>query len=224
MDRTADAQYCIAVFRPELIADARRAEAYAGLKRDHIGEDGVLHAVLRPEAFDLVRRTMDNLMEGSLDADLLNREAGFGLGSSFQFEHGDQDGVNAGLRHLLMLGWRCQRDGRSGAGAVVLHPAVSKALAVLGEGEWEGGMDRLANRCGVSAAYLSRVFRKQVGVPLSRYRNSTRLARFWAMQRGAEQRTIAEAVYAAGNGSYAQFYEVFYAAHGKVPRECLRQG
>lgn len=60
---------------------------------------------------------------------------------------------------------------------------------------------------------------KQAGVSLSRYRNSLRLARFWEHYRRPPQKTITEAVYAAGFGSYAQFYKIFVQAYGTGPRE-----
>lgn len=74
------------------------------------------------------------------------------------------------------------------------------ALALLSDGEWEaGGLGPLAKRCGVSEAYLSRVFARHVGVSLTRYRSSVRLAKFWELYREpTRRRTIAEAVYAAG--------------------------
>lgn len=225
VDRTGDAQYYVAVFKPALIKRACRGDGYAGLRRaepEATADGEVLHTELTPEAFDLVRRTMDAIVEDGLDPDLLNREAGFGAGSNFRFEHGDPDWLNAGLRHLLLLAWRHQRGRAGKARAVALHPAVRKALALLGGAEWAGGMAALARRCGVSEAYLSRIFARQVGVPLTRYQNSVRLGRFLEMYRATgEQRTIAEAVYAAGFGSYAQFYKVFTEAYGRGPREVL---
>jgi AraC-like DNA-binding protein len=232
VDRTADAQYYVAVFKPAMIRRACRGEAYAGLKRAApepsgeepagAGGEHVLHTELPPDDFDLLRRTMDAIVEDGLDPDLLNREAGFGVGSDFRFEHNDPDWLNAGLRHLLLLAWRQQRGRAGKARAVALHPAVRRALTLLGEVRWDGEMRELARRCGVSEAYLSRVFARQVGVPLTRYRSSVRLAEFWKRYRGPERRTIAEAVYAAGFGSYAQFYKVFVQAYGRGPRELLR--
>lgn len=217
VDRTADAQYYVAVFKPGLLRSTRGA-GYAGLRAKSGGGDGVLHTQLVPEAFDLVRKTMESIVEDGLDPDLLNREAGFGVGSDFRFEHGDPDWLNAGLRHLVLLCWRHQR-GRAGATrAVALHPAVRKALDLLGREEAGEDLGRLAKRCGVSEAYLSRVFKRQVGVTLTRYRNSVRLGRFWENYRGPEQHTILEAMHAAGFGSYAQFYKVFKAAYGRGPR------
>ncbi len=221
VDRSDDAQNYVAVFKPELIARSCRGEAYAGLRRDNIDGEGVLHTELEPEAFDLIRKTMDALMQGSLDSDVLNREAGFGVGSNFTFEHGDPDGLNAGLHHLLLLCWRCQRTGKATGGAVSLHPAVRKALARLSEGEWEHDLGRLARACGVSEAYLSRVFARQIGVSLTRYRNSLRLARFWEHYRQPARPNVTEAMFAAGFGSYAQFYKIFAQAYGEGPRAVL---
>lgn len=221
VDRSDDAQYYVAVFKPEMIRRSCRSKTYADLLRKRINYDGVLHTLLEPETFDLIRKTMDSLMQGSLDPDLLNREAGFGLGSDFSFEHGDPDGLNAGLHHLLLLSWRCQRDGKALGEVVSLHPAVRKALDLLSEDDWKQSLALLARECGVSEAYLSRIFERQIGVPLSRYRNSLRLSRFWKHYRQPEQKNLSEAVYAAGFGSYAQFYKVFTQAYGRGPRACL---
>ena len=61
----------------------------------------------------------------------------------------------------------------------------------------------------------------QVGVPLNRYRNSLRLARFWERLRKPVQPTIMQAVCDAGFGSYAQFYKVFFEAYGQGPRAVI---
>ena len=222
VDRSDDAQYFVAVFTPRLISQACKGRGYQGLKRRTPADAGVLHTTLDPETFDLVRRTMEALMRDSLDPDILNRESGYGGDSEFRYQHGDPDGLNAGLRHLLLMSWRSQTSGPSPAGAVSLHRVVRRALELMSEGESDEGLARLAERCGVSEAYLSRVFRRQVGVPLSRYRNSLRLSRFWEAYRHPEQKTLTEAVFEAGFGSYAQFFRVFAQAYGEGPRACLR--
>jgi AraC-like DNA-binding protein len=221
VDRSDGAQNYVAVFKPSLIAKSCHAPAYQGLKRKTNKQDGILNTLLEPESFDLLRKMMNSLMQGSLDSGLLNREAGFGVGSDFCFEHGDPDGLNAGLHHLLLLCWRCQRTGKLLGDEAALHPAVCRALKLLGEGQWEGNLGGLAKACGVSEAYLSRTFRRQVGVSLNRYRNSFRLSRFWEEYRQPEQKTLTEAMYAAGFGSYAQFYKIFTQVYGGGPRACL---
>jgi AraC-like DNA-binding protein len=222
--RSDDAQYYVAVFKPSLIAKSCRTPAYEGLKNGSHDKSGVLNTHLTPDAFDLIRKTMESLMEGALDPDVLNREAGYGWFSNFSFQHGDPDGLNAGLHHLLLLSWRSHKAGKVRGNAMALHRAVRRALALLSDGGAEMSLSQLARACGTSNAYLSRTFRQQIGVPVTRYRNSLRLSRFWEEFRGLEQKTVAEAVYAAGFGSYAQFYKVFTQAYGQGPRACLTAG
>ena len=223
VDRTNDAQYYVAVFKAELIAGSCHGDTYKGLKRKKSEGDKVLHTVLDPQTFGFLRQMMDHVMEGSIDPDILNREAGFGVGSDFRYRHNDPDGLNAGLRHLLLLCWRLQQTREVRRKSVSLHPSVSKAITLLGEDSWDGSLGRLARQCGLSDAHFSRMFARQVGVPLNRYRNSLRLARFWESYRRSPKPTILEAVYSAGFGSYAQFYKVFTDAYGEGPRACLKQ-
>ncbi|MDE0827510.1 MAG: hypothetical protein OSA48_11995, partial [Akkermansiaceae bacterium] len=125
---------------------------------------------------------------GLLIADgLLDRSSS---ASDFHYQHSDPDWLNAGLRHLLLLGWRYQRGQRTKQHEVALHPSVAQALRLLGQQDAPEDLGALALRCGVRSSYLSRMFRKQIGVSVTRYRNSVRLARFWEEYRQPEQRTL----------------------------------
>ncbi|MEX0322778.1 MAG: helix-turn-helix domain-containing protein [Puniceicoccaceae bacterium] len=222
VDRTPDAGYYVAVFKPELIERVCHGDFYAGLKQDSIEGEAVLTKIMQPEKYDLVIRTMDSLMEGSLDSELLNREAGFGYQSDFRYEHGDPDALNAGLHYLLVHCWKVfQREG-TGAGFIQLHPSVSKVLTLINEENNEMGLTQLAGKCGISGTYLSRLFKEQIGVPLNHYRNSVRLRAFMEHYRTPPRKTILECVYSAGFGSYAQFYKVFIQSFGLGPREYLK--
>jgi AraC-like DNA-binding protein len=223
VDRSREACYYVAVFKPGLIDRACRAPAYVALRGDRpTGGTEVLSTLLHPETYDYLTRTMDGLMEDSLDDALLNREAGFGFNSSFRFQHGDPDALNAGLHYLLIHCWKTFQKGRSGVHPVKLHPSVHKALKWLnGEGlEW--ALPELAKACSISETYLSRLFKQQVGMPLNAYRNAIKLRLFMQHFHQPEQRTILESVYAAGFGSYAQFYKVFHRHYGCGPREYLQ--
>ena len=221
VDRSNDAQYYVAVFKPELISKSCRSAPYKGLKRKHPDKGTVLHSVLDPESFGFLRQMMEQIMQGSLDPDLLNREAGFGVESDFRYRHEDPDGLNAGLHHLLLHCWQLQQSGTPRHRAFSLHPAVSRAISLLGEDSWSGSLGALARQCGLSEAHFSRLFAAQVGVPLNRYKNSLRLARFWEHLRKPVQPTILQAVFEAGFGSYAQFYKVFFEAYSKGPRALI---
>lgn len=223
VDRSADAENYVVVFKPALIASACHSPDYAALHRRKAAADGVLSTVLPPDRFDLLRGMLDSLLEGAPVAEVLNREVGFGLSKGFRYEHADPDRLNAGLRHLLLLAWRGQQAGGGNSAAVALHPAVARALEQLGDARGELTLAHLARSCGASEAHLSRMFARQIGVPLARYRNSLRLGRFWNHYRGGHtQHTVAESAYAAGFGSYAQFHRVFTQAYGRGPRASLQ--
>ncbi len=222
VDRSPDAAYYVSVFRPSEVKKVGADSRYAGLSGDFPPQKGVLH--LRPPAgaFELLRQMMAELCAGGMDADVLNREAGFGLTPGFHFEHSDPAGLNAGLQHLLMCSWRIGEGNTPRDAVPSLHPGVRRALEQIRTSDPPPRLEELAPRCGVSASTLSRLFRAQMGIPLNRYRNSVMLSRFMEhMARGKP--TILESVHAAGFGSYAQFHRVFRQAYGQSPREALLQ-
>lgn len=222
VNRTVDAEYYVGVFKPDMIKRACRSEAYGGLKAQNNASGGLLHTILDPAKFDLLRKIMDSMMEDALPHDVLNCEVGFGKGSAFRFRHGDPDELNAGLRHLLLLCWKAQLKGRRGHGCLELHPSVQEALRLINETGGQHTLGSLARHCGVSEAYLSRMFRRNVGVSLSRYRNSLRLGEFWERFHQAKRPSVAKAALAAGFGSYPRFYKVFVEQYGKGPRALLK--
>lgn len=219
-----NARFYVVAFKPSLIEKSCHISAYEGLRRTPDAERSVLSTVLDPGSFDMISKIMGSLMQGSLDSDVLNLQTGFGPASDFRFEHHDPDVLNAGLHYLLLLCWGKQLDGKAAGKVAALHPAVRRALKLLRESDNENEQDlaELAKACGASKSHLSRTFHKQIGVSLSQYRNSIRLARFFEQREGTEGKTLSEAVYAAGFGSYAQFYKIFTQAYGRGPRECLR--
>lgn len=221
VDRTPDAAYYVAVFKPAMIADACRGPRYRGLRQARRRQTHVLHTDLEANTFDLLRAMMETLVTDGLDPDVLNREAGFGVNSEFRFTHNDPSWLNAGLRHLLLHCWRLQMAKATAPREVALHPAVARALARLAEPDEGEDLAQLARRCGVTGSHLSRLFREQVGVTLSRYRSSVRLGRFWEVLARQDEANVLDAALEAGFGSYAQFFRVFREAYGHGPREFL---
>lgn len=221
VDRSDDAQFIVAAFKPSLISRSCQSSSYSGLKQKLSKESDVISTRLSPEVFDLTYKTMLTVIHDGLATELLNREAGYGPKSRFVFEHHDPDSLNAGLHFLLLRCWRIQLEGKSAAQATTLHPAVRRAIQLLSEDATDANLSQLAKACGASKSYLSRTFHRQVGVPLNRYRNSLRLARFFDVYRQSDVKNLSEAVYAAGFGSYAQFYKIFTQAYGRGPREVM---
>lgn len=220
IDRTPDALYYVVSFKPTLIARSCREDENAILKKSRPPKNAVLHTVLPPAKFGLLRGIMDSLIEAGLDSDTLNREVGYGLSPGFRYEHSKPDLLNSGLALILQLAWDCQLSSATERRATLLHSSVLKALDILRKESELECLHKLAQECGVSAAYLSRTFKQQVGVPINRYRNTMRLERFWEIRNKATRHmTLSEMVYQAGFGSYAQFSKVYHAAFGRSPRE-----
>jgi AraC-like DNA-binding protein len=64
---------------------------------------------------------------------------------------------------------------------------------------------------------LSRLFKEQIGVSISRFRNHQRLQRFLRIYGRGRRTTALAAAHEAGFGSYAQFYRVFREQTGRSP-------
>lgn len=78
--------------------------------------------------------------------------------------------------------------------------------------------ERLARDLNISAGYLARVFKTEMGLSLVEYRNRLRIERFLRLvERGGGN--LYEAAIEAGFGSYAQFHRVFRRHVGTTPRE-----
>jgi AraC-like DNA-binding protein len=221
VDRTPDAQYYVAVIKPGALRAACPGKRYAPLRRARPERDGVVRAALDAPGFDLMHRAMDAAMEGSPPPDLVNREAGYGAHSAFVYRHADPDGLNAALRFVVLLGWRLSARGGVSAPRAEIHPGVRRALAVLSDPSFDGGLGELGRACGVSPSHLSRLFGREIGVSLSRYRNSIRLGRFLDLFAASPRPTLLEAALGAGFGSYSRFHKVFVEAYGGHPRKLL---
>jgi AraC-like DNA-binding protein len=80
-----------------------------------------------------------------------------------------------------------------------------------------GDLATLARAASLSPAHLSRIFKQQTGVSISRFRNQQRLQRFLRLYGGGRRTTALAAALEAGFGSYAQFHRVFREQTGRSP-------
>ncbi len=116
--------------------------------------------------------------------------------------------LNAGLAYLLLSAWRAFLESEELVIGVDVHPAVETVARLLRADPETGGLEALARKAGVSPSHLSRIFKAQTGVSLTRFRNQRRLERFTALYGGGRRTTALAAALEAGFGSYAQFYRV----------------
>jgi len=194
VDESGDHELWWAVFRPSLVArTATTHQARPLLKADPVGQ--------------FSRR---------LDSARVRR-----LGALFR-ELRDAETVddllfNAGLSYLLVSAWRAFLDGDDVVGGTDLHPAVETVARMLRADPSAGDLTSLARNAGLSPSHLSRLFKTQTGVSISRFRNQQRLQRFQLLYGRGRRTTALAAALEAGFGSYAQFHRVFRELTGRSP-------
>jgi AraC-like DNA-binding protein len=143
------------------------------------------------------------------------------LGGVFHEVHGaetvDDVLVNTGLAYLLSFAWRAFLDSDDVVEGVDLHPAVETVTRLLRADPDAGDLRTLARTAHLSSSHLSRIFKEQTGVSISRFRNQQRLQRFLRLYGKGRRTTALAAALDAGFGSYAQFYRVFRQQAGRSP-------
>lgn len=105
------------------------------------------------------------------------------------------------------------------SGATEPSPIVKRALRLLEQNPSSTG-ESLARELSISASYLARSFKSEMGVSLVEFRNRRLMERFFSsLDRG--QGNLLAAALEAGFGSYTQFYRVYRKMFGKSPRHQL---
>lgn len=131
---------------------------------------------------------------------------------------------SSGLAYVILRAWDHIRSAPEDA-RNRLHPAVEKAMHYLREAAPEDdGLPAVAAYAGLSASRLSRLITAQLGVSFVQLRSRLRLQRVLALLEENEQQNMLEAAFAAGFGSYAQFFRVFKEEMGLSPRAWQRAG
>jgi AraC-like DNA-binding protein len=194
VDESSGHELCWAVFRPALVARiATTRHARPLLEEDPVGQ--------------FSRR---------LDSGRVRR-----LGALFRevqdAETVDDVLVNTGLAYLLSFAWRAFLDSDDVVEGVDLHPAVETVARMLRADPESGDLATLARAARLSSSHLSRTFKEQTGVSISRFRNQQRLQRFLRLYDRGRRTTALAAALEAGFGSYAQFYRVFREQTGRSP-------
>jgi AraC-like DNA-binding protein len=194
VDESSDHELWWAVFRPALVARiATSRQAQLLLEQDPVGQFS--------RRLDSARvRRLGALFHDVQDA-----------------ETADDVLVNTGLAYLLSFAWRAFLDSDDVVEGVDLHPAVETVAGMLRADPDAGDLATLARAACLSSSHLSRIFKEQTGVSISRFRNQQRLQRFVRIYGKGRRTTALAAALEAGFGSYAQFYRVFREQAGRSP-------
>lgn len=128
---------------------------------------------------------------------------------------------NAGIEFAVARAWVLFSRSVVMPHAAELHPAVARAARILLEST--PSIEELGRRSGLSASHLSRLFREQMGLSVTEFRNRRRVERFLELFGEGQRRSLTDAALEAGFGSYPQFYRVFQRIVGHSPAEHARR-
>ena len=223
VERTPDSQYYVASFTPELLRKNVKTNRHKALLRKSPPDQITLHCMLSPSNLNQACQLMHAILKDGGDADILNREAGFGLSPGFRYEHRDSDFLNAVLAHVLLFCWKLQLEAEKPNPPAKLHPSVLKAITLFREGTAPDSLKELGRLSGASPTYLSRIFKAQLGVSLTEYKNSMRLDRACQLHKSSMRHmTLSELAYESGFKSYAQFYKLCRSRYGMDPKALFK--
>jgi AraC-like DNA-binding protein len=108
-------------------------------------------------------------------------------------------------------------------GQRALHPLVERAKSVIDANYHRRiSLSLIADRLHVSSNYLSRMFRRELGIPLTNYVHRVRLEHaLLLLAEGGP--SISEIAYRVGYQNYRDFYRNFVKYEKRSPRQARRR-
>ncbi|NOK58439.1 MAG: helix-turn-helix domain-containing protein [Chloroflexi bacterium AL-W] len=130
---------------------------------------------------------------------------------------------NAGLSYLLMAAWSAFQEGSVVPINAPIHPAIERIVRYIHTEQSPDDLETIAALVGLTPETVSRLFKSQMGISLTAFRNRCRVDRFLDLYDHGHALTMLEAATMAGFGSYAQFYRVFIQVMKITPAVYRRQ-
>lgn len=197
--QSRDLKMWIVVFKKELVD--RVIQGANGVHADNwatLGEGAPIGSFSR----DLLRPTWQRLTA---------------LYEEIQAQHSELAAHNAGLAYLLAASWSAHLRAAPITQGADVHPAVEKIAHAIHHHPGTENLEDLARGCGLSYSRLSRLFKAQTGVSLVQYRRSQRIENFLTIFGKGNRRTVTQAAFESGYGSYPQFHRDFTRIVGVNP-------
>jgi AraC-like DNA-binding protein len=193
LEASADFRRFMLLFRPRLVRRVLPKSAHAAL----------LGRAAREQSRHLPRRALSSLRQTYSEV-REDRAAELSL-------------FNASMAFALARSWLHFESASRAPEPAQFHPAVSRALGLLREGEPSPSLSQLSEQTGLSESHLSKLFASQVGLSLTACRNVIRMERFVEIYGDGSRANLMDAALEAGFGSYPQFYRVFLNHMGYPP-------
>lgn len=129
---------------------------------------------------------------------------------------------NISVGYILLSAWAAYQTANNTGLEKNINPTVNKASKLIMGGMGKDDLQFLAREVGLSPSRLSRLFKRQMGISLTTFRNRCRVEHFLDLYGVGQTRTMLNSALEAGFGSYAQFYRVFRQIMGGNPSDYRR--
>ena len=129
---------------------------------------------------------------------------------------------NISMGYIMLSAWAAYLKASTTGLEKNILPVVDKVTRLIVDGAGKDDLTFLAREVGLSATSLSRLFKRQMGISLTAFRNRCRVEQFLDLYGDGQGRTMLDACLDAGFGSYAQFYRVFKQTMGGNPSDYRR--
>jgi AraC-like DNA-binding protein len=129
---------------------------------------------------------------------------------------------NISLGYILLFAWTEYQTASDSGLEKNITPVIDRVTRMILEGKGADDLPALAQAVNLSPGSLSRMFKRQMGISLTAFRNRCRLEEFMDLYAEGKSRTMIDAALEAGFGSYPQFYRVFKQIMGVSPADYRR--
>jgi AraC-like DNA-binding protein len=193
IDWSPDFSMWVVVFSPSLVKHHSRGGGRNILRALNTSE--IFCREIDSDSVDLLSHIYDGILRQEKDIEFMNAALGYGLVASWQaYELSDE----------LMP----RTD---------VHTAVAKAARLISKADTPISLKQLSRSVGLSTQRLSRLFKQQIGLSLTLFRQRKCIKQFIRLYRSGARYSLIEAAMLAGFGSYPQFHRVFRNTMGMSP-------
>jgi AraC-like DNA-binding protein len=124
-----------------------------------------------------------------------------------------------GLSYLVSSIWKDFQENSTPVTHSPISPHVQKAVHLLSHPDAPEGVDTLAKRLNTSPSQISRMFKREMGISITDFRNRQKLDLFTKLLSQNPQHDLLTLAMDANFGSYTQFFRIFRREMGMTPEQ-----
>lgn len=128
-----------------------------------------------------------------------------------------------GLAYLVASLWKDFHENTTPVTHRPVTPHVQKVVYLLSHAEEQESLYILSKKLNIGPSQVSRMFKKEMGISITEFRNRTKLDRFVNLMSKNPNHDLLTLAMDAGFGSYTQFFRIFRKEMGMTPEQFRRK-